>query len=60
MEENEQTSPKKPEIREEDEDLRELLQPQMGRVMTITKDDIKQRERLIKVKLSEEINQDEG
>lgn len=60
MEENEQTSPKKTEIREEDEDLRELLQPQMGRVMTITKDDIKQRERLIKVKLSEEINQDEG
>ena len=60
MEENEQTSPKKTEIREEDEDLRELLQPQMVRLMTITKDDIKQRERLIKVKLSEEINQDEG
>ena len=52
MEENEQTSPEEIDVREEDEDLRELFQAKMGTVMTTTKDDIEERERLRKVKLS--------
>ena len=42
---------------EEDEDLRELFQAQMERAMKRTKDDIEKRERLMKIKLSEEIKQ---
>ena len=55
MQENEQTSQEETEERKEDKDLRELFQAQMERVMTTTKDDFEERERLIKVKLSEEI-----
>ena len=57
MEENEQTSQQEIEVREEDEDLRELLQAEMERVMTTTKDDIEERKKLMKVKLREEIKQ---
>ena len=57
MEENEQTSREEIEVREEDEDLRELFQAQMERVMTTTKDHIEEREKLMKTKLSEEIKQ---
>ena len=55
MQENEQTSQEETEERKEDKDLRELFQAQMERVMTRTKDDFEERERLMKVKLSEEI-----
>ena len=57
MEENEQTYQEETEVREGDEDLRELFQAQMERLMTTTKDDIEERERLMKVKLREEIKQ---
>ena len=57
IEEKEQTSQEETEVRGADEDLRELFQEQMERVMTTTKDDIEERERLIKVKLSEEIKE---
>ena len=57
MEENEQISQEETEVMEEDEDLRELFQAQMERAMKRTKDDIEKRERLMKVKLSEEIKQ---
>ena len=57
MEENEQTSQQEIEVREEDEDLRELFQAEMERVMTTTKDDIEERKKLMKVKLREEIKQ---
>ena len=48
MEENEQTYQVEIDVREEDEDLRELFQAQMERVMTATKDDSEERERLMK------------
>ena len=48
MEENEQTYQVEIDVREEDEDLRELFQAQMERVMTTTKDDSEERERLMK------------
>ena len=57
MEENEQTSQQEIEVREEDEDPRELFQAEMERVMTTTKDDIEERKKLMKVKLREEIKQ---
>ena len=57
MEQNEQASQEEIEVKEEDEDLRELFQAQMERVMTTAKDDIEERERLVKVKLREEIKQ---
>ena len=57
MEENEQTSQEEIKVREEDEDLRKLFQSQMERVMTSTKDDIEERERLMKVKLIDETKQ---
>ena len=57
IEEKEQKSQEETEVRGADEDLRELFQVQMERVMTTTKDDIEERERLIKVKLSEEIKE---
>ena len=57
MEENEQTSQQEIEVREEDEDLGELFQAEMERVMTTTKDDIEERKKLMKVKLREEIKQ---
>ena len=57
MEENEQTSQEEIKVREEDEDMRKLFQSQMERVMTSTKDDTEERERLMKVKLSDEIKQ---
>ena len=57
MKQNEQKSQEEIEVREEDEDLRELFQTQMERVMMAAKDDIEERERLVKVKLREEIKQ---
>ena len=45
MEENEQTSQQEIEVREEDEDLRELFQAEMERVMTTIKDDIEERKK---------------
>ena len=54
MEKNEQTSQEEMKVREEDEDLRELFQAQMETVITTTKDDIEETERLMKVKLNEE------
>ena len=57
VEEYEQTSQEETEVREEDENLRELFQAHMERVMTTTKDDIVERERLMKAKLSEKIEQ---
>lgn len=49
MEENEQTSQEETEVREEDEELRELFQAQMESVMTTEKNHIGERERLMKV-----------
>ena len=57
MEEKVQTSQQEIEVREKDEDLRELFQAEMERVMTTTKDDIEERKKLMKVKLREEIKQ---
>lgn len=58
MEKNKQTSHEDTgELMEEDEDLRELFQAEMERVMTTTKDDIEERKKLMKVKLREEIKQ---
>ena len=57
VEEYEQTSQEETEVREEDENLRELFQAHMERVTTTTKDDIVERERLMKAKLSEKIEQ---
>ena len=57
MEENEQTSQEEIEVRDEDRNLRELFQEQMERVMTTAKDDIEERKRLTKIKLSEKIKQ---
>ena len=57
MEENEQTSQEEIEVRDEDRNLRELFQKQIERVMTTAKDDIEERKRLTKKKLSEKIKQ---
>ena len=43
MEENEQTSQEETEVREDDEELRELFQAQMERVMTAEKNHIGER-----------------
>ena len=55
MEENDLKSQEEIKVREEDEDLRELIQAQMQKVMTTTKDATDKRERLMKIELSEEI-----
>ena len=57
VEEYEHISQEETEVREEDEDLRELFHAQMERVMTRKKDDIEERERLMKVQLSEKMKQ---
>ena len=57
VEEYEQTSQEETEVREEDENLRELFQAHMEGVTTTTKHDIVERERLMKAKLSEKIEQ---
>ena len=57
MQENEETSQEEAEVREENDDLLELLQAPMERFMTTRKEGIEERERMTKVKPIEEIKQ---
>ena len=57
MEENEQTSQEETEVREEDEELRELFQAQTESVMTTEKNHIGGKRKTDESKLSEEIKQ---